>query len=1113
MSNRNQRAPMQSSLRTRPQRSAAPPRPVAPTRGPSRAAVQRPGASRNLAAGLPIDPHRLIAAVALAMLMLLALAGPTSTAAPNSAALLTPNIDGSDAIPAATSGSDVAQAVFRYQSVIERNQAAVPTTPDSLNDVLRYEPDSVRVRKVLFGQMIASTSGNLDMTMLQSGFFSNITPEEYVDIESAYEGLLGSQARATRGLNGLAVMRLIRSLYETGTRRAELEREALGGFQSAIQEDSEGTTWQFTYNYALANIVTGNYAMAYDAMRGISSRADEDNNKLTGFWMGLALLRSGDPGQAIVEFNSVINTPIPAGGNEAFRALYDQAKTLAREALADAQSANRQPEAAYNTYYNTLLLGNTDDIGLYTKWLRLGLQQRAYERLLADMSNLANSTGFGREARIHHDRARLLTFLGRTSEAEAEYARAMQIAGEDPSLLISYGQALEARGDHNAALPRAEAAISALGKDPGTADLSSVVAAAVATNTSGIDAFNAQQLLDATLLRARAWGGLGQPANVENIASGIAQQAGSLPPGQAALLHLYAGMAAEAGGARDKAVSSYQAAWDIFKGLPAGTSGRVGALAGLARTTALGGDAAAGVKALADNGYDPASPPNTVTTNPDAPALLYQGALLMEQAGMRSEAANAYRVAALAGNIQDAASLSGVGRPFWNANGTSAPANAVLAAADAGRQAGDAEQRIAALRYREAFSLDPSLAASRNNLGVLYAERGNNDRAGFYLRSGGFVSPSYALGQQNAAAIEYKRGIANFFNAEAAQAAAIKAEGPQTLNWGYSVRADERGPLPATAAPPSDFLSRLPALLILLLLLAHTLVGNDRLTNRMGLLPTRGVLGMLASRVDAAVRGFAPRLMEPRSDRGALLATIGIPTLIGTLGLAWAAGRGSLEVALVFIPVALLSALLAFGANELAQYATARRGRGATVHHIWPLGVLLGILSMPFNFVYGWQAITRVQPAGGAESDGAATRRSVVGRRPRTEEDLDLAYEAQAEAAAELDPTEVTARVGTPVGPVAASPRLLGLSPAARILFAGLAANLVLGLIFGLVYWLTAWPSMRLAMFASMLVLAFTAVSEPPADGWTLYRRNAPLWLALFIFAAAIVTLLAAGLI
>jgi hypothetical protein len=53
----------------------------------------------------------------------------------------------------------------------------------------------------------------------------------------------------------------------------------------------------------------------------------------------------------------------------------------------------------------------------------------------------------------------------------------------------------------------------------------------------------------------------------------------------------------------------------------------------------------------------------------------------------------------------------------------------------------------------------------------------------------------------------------------------------------------------------------------------------------------------------------------------------------------------------------------------------------------------------------------------------------------------------------------------------------------------------------------------RLGLFASALVLAFTSVSEPPADGWTIYRRNAPLWLAVFVLAATVATLLALGMI
>ena len=43
----------------------------------------------------------------------------------------------------------------------------------------------------------------------------------------------------------------------------------------------------------------------------------------------------------------------------------------------------QQPAEAYKTYFNILQLGG-GSAGLYAKWLRLGLQQRAYEKLSVD---------------------------------------------------------------------------------------------------------------------------------------------------------------------------------------------------------------------------------------------------------------------------------------------------------------------------------------------------------------------------------------------------------------------------------------------------------------------------------------------------------------------------------------------------------------------------------------------------------------------------------------------------------------------------------------------------------------------------------------------------------
>jgi hypothetical protein len=263
-------------------------------------------------------------------------------------------------------------------------------------------------------------------------------------------------------------------------------------------------------------------------------------------------------------------------------------------------------------------------------------------------------------------------------------------------------------------------------------------------------------------------------------------------------------------------------------------------------------------------------------------------------------------------------------------------------------------------------------------------------------------------------------------------------------------------------------------------------------------------LGRLGQQLDSRLKGLAPALTQPQMGVRAILLAIAIPSIIGMLALAWQASRGSLMVLLVFLPVALIVSLLAFGANEIAQFIAAQRVRGATLHHNWPLGVAIGILSIPFGFLYGLQVVTGVRPAAGAapEAETGGASRRVVGRRTRSGEELDLVYEAEANGAASVQ-----------VAPGANASGRLGLSPAARIYFAGMAANLFLGAVFGLVYWLTGWPSMRLALFASMLVLAFTSVSEPPADGWPLLRRNAPLWLAIFTVAATLVTLLAIGII
>jgi tetratricopeptide (TPR) repeat protein len=1047
---------------------------------------------RSAAAKTKLEIHRLIAAISLALLLALSLLWPRNPEAPNYESFTTPRIDGSLPLDE--------RAVFPYLPFIERQQANPSSSWPDVSEVLSFDPDNDRVRRAIVGGIYASTS-SLKQTIAESGLPSNPSAEQINDLEFTY-GEQTSGPTSQRGLNGLSAIRLIRALNAPESERAGFEKDAIYGFQTAAGEAP--ATWQYTYNWALANFLAGNYTAAYEGMKQIIPAAETDLNLLPQFWVGLAALRAGDPGEAIVRLTAASMKRAPSGGNEAFASLYGRLNVLSTEALGDAQWANRDPVAAYRTYFDILRAGTgTTESKPYAKWLRLGLQQRGYESLLDDMSTLLKtSDALGKDARLHHDRARLLTFLGRGDEAMQEYSRAVELGENDAPLLISYGQALESRGDYNGALTKAQDAIRQLGADPGTVNLTSVARAAANSTALLNDRETAQYLLDANMLRARVFGKQGNTSAVASLVQGITQEAPSLSPNEGGLLLLYGALANEAAGQSEQARDGFNSAWDKLKGLPAGTAGRASALVGLTRTTAASQSVTAALDVLKSNGYDPAAPPATVATDADAPDILYAGSKLLSQAGRDKEAANALRVSVVARNLQDVRTSSGVGRQLWTFNGEVVPADDILAVAAAERASGNSE--LAVMRYKQAYGLAPALAPAWNNLGVLYAQQGKAGLADFYLSKSGVVSPNYAWGQHNAAAYAYKQGLGGFFSAESAAGNAIKAVGARSLEWGYDLRYDERGTLPAPSAPSTDLLSRLPAVLILALLMLHTIVDRDRISNR-AVEPTRGVLGKVAAMLDARFN------IPARSGSRALIVSLAIPTIIGMLGLAWGAARGSLDVVFVFLPVAFIAALLAFGANEVAQYLAARQAGVATVHHNWPLGVLLGIVSIPFGFVYGWQINTRMAATEGDGEEDESEGRERHGRHaPRSLEERELLYEAEAEAAAEA---------GTPRGgastllPVTVGSGRLGLTAGARIMFAGMVANLALAVVFGLVYWLTGWPSMRLALFAQMLVLAFTSVSEPPADGWTIYRRNTPLWLATFVFAAIVVTLLAIGII
>lgn len=1045
---------------------------TAPPNGRTRPSAPMPDNSQLPTRSSGLEPHRLLASVALVAMLLFSLVPTRTYSAPNPAIFITPQITGEVATPnyvaLGTINGDTFSAVFPYRSLIERGGFNINSVWPEAGDALSYDPASLRARRAIVGQLYASSSGALDVKIIDSGLESAPTQEKLEGIGLTYQQMLSGNDQAPRGVNGIASLDLLRALTAPADKRAELERGSIIGLQRAIS--LQPTTWQFSYNWSLANLLVGNYAAAYEGLRGVRFKALADKELLPYYWFGVAALRLGNPGDAILAFQEAMSTQAPEGANDALIERYNQLHTLAREGIADAQAANRNPGEAYRSYLDLLQLGTVGS-GVYNKWLRLGMQQHAYESLVRDIKQIYSSStpDVGLAARLHHDRARLLSLLGRNGEALDEYREAVRIGESDPTLLVSYGEGLEAAGDHDGALRQAEAAIGKLGKDPAGADLSSVAATTVATSTTSLDeSAAAQQLLSANLLRARVWGNRGQTDLIGTLASQIKAGAANLPPGEAGLLNLYAAFAFEAGGQNKEARDSYHAAWDALGKLPVGQPGRGAALAGWARTEAAVGDASAGLDTLKQNGYDPTAPPSSVATDPDAAAIYTQAGVLLDAAGRKAEAANALRVAAIVANLQDVRQLSGVGRSLWTANGTQVPADGMLSVADAQRRAGG-DLGLAGMRYEQAYSLKPALAPAFNNLGVLYANAGDAGKAQFYFQSAGAVSPNYTLGRRNLSSYAYKQGLGNFFTGEAARAGLIKSAGPAGL--GYDIQADERGGLPAPFAPQTDFLLRLPALLLIALLLAHTLVGRDRQTNRMGLVPTRGVLGTLAQAVNARIEAVLPALGAARPGALGAIVSILAPSLVGMLALAWHAGQGQLDVALVYLPVALLAALVAFGVNELTQGLAARRMGAMVLHRTSPFGLLLGLLTAPFGLMYGWGVTTQPQAGEGLEGrqETAGANAGVMKR--------------------------------------------LGLGDTAEVMFAGLLANLVVGILFGLGYWLTGWPSLRLAMLASMLVAAFSAVSEPPADGWSVYRRNPALWLALFVLAAAISALLVGWMI
>jgi len=79
------------------------------------------------------------------------------------------------------------------------------------------------------------------------------------------------------------------------------------------------------------------------------------------------------------------------------------------------------------------------------------------------------------------------------------------------------------------------------------------------------------------------------------------------------------------------------------------------------------------------------------------------------------------------------------------------------------------------------------------------------------------------------------------------------------------------------------------------------------------------------------------------------------------------------------------------------------------------------------------------------------------------------------------------------------------------VALAGLLANAILALICAAIYSRTGDLVSRTVLLGNLAVLAFTAVSDPAARGWPLWRRSPLLWLLLFSGAAAALVALLLG--
>lgn len=955
--------------------------------------------------------------------------------------------------PALAGNEEQFDRIFDYLAPTQRISPGTPAR----STLLRAAPTSTAFYNALVSEILRPASPDAAPDPARKDLLLD-NPGRWADMETFYRGTSGGVS-GDFGYNGIGMVTALRASRLSGAERETAARTALNIF--GFVASAKPNIWYYQYNWALSNMMVGQFGAATTILDELI-KADNTHPE-AGFMRGLAALRTGEPNQAIQSWTTVANVNVADWSR------------LAAEGLSDALAARGDVAAAATAYRRALETSQGLDWTLYEKILRLEVQRGTPETMLPIIDSLRtrvaspSSGDTGDRARLFYDQGRILALLGQPGPAQAAFAAAAALLPDEPTFHLAQAQVLVASGSARRALTEAEAALRAAGIDPNTADFGPAITAL----SGNADAQRLGQLvLGARQAQAAAWGALGMTAQLDALHSGLGTLASSDPTHAGWYLY-YDVLTAAAAGRTDTARAALDAAL-AAAGSPPAAPGKGASLQAL--SAVLPTDQADDL--LKRLGGSLAAP--ALAT--DAPTSAFYGALAakLEAAGRATEAGPLYRAAAAWEQSARAASQNAPS----SANGVPAPVQERLAEAHYLLRHGD--YALAGARYRQVLAVAPATTDAWTNIGIAYDRQGKSDLARNAFEHAVSLAPQNALAAHNAGVVRYTA-----FDLPGGENA-FAAGGPTARAGGFSLLpATGTGSVPS-ALPAGDFLVRLPALIALILLLLHTLIPRAATETDAapGRTPQPGVLGRLAA-----------LLPDPVSRLAAPISLL-IAIVVAGAAWAWAAAANNPLAWVVLLVTGLLAALIAIGGQEGAQALAARmeRQRGTTTHRLSPLGLLLAILTAPFGLVYGWQIVTRAGSAGGGSAD------------------LD-----EPAAAAVPAPAARAGRGANPPAAAAAAvpafggrPMLMSwgaLGPQARVALVGLLANVVLALLAFAAYRLVGWPVLRLILLANVAVLAFTAVSESPAEGWYVWRRAPLLWLALFIGAAAALTLLALGVV